>query len=134
MPTASAHGLGAVTNEWIHLVVLLQGVTVLGLGVVAASVWFGRTRWATRPRLAVTGVLAGVAVAMLGTIAITQVQILPYGTTPSPTLRTWYPFLAFVAGSTILLGSLLLGGSTGPPVPATGSSGCCWDCGCCTPR
>lgn len=110
VPTASAHGsVGTVTNEWIHLVVMLQGVTLLGIGIIAASVWFGRTRWTARPRRVVTGVLVGVAVAMIGTIGITQIQILPIGTTPSPTLRAWYPRLAFMAGSAIMLGSLFLG-------------------------
>lgn len=118
VPTASAHGsVGTVTNEWLHLVVVFQGVTVLGVGIIAASAWVGRARWATRPRRVATGVLLGVAVAMVGTIGITQIQILPIGTTPSPTLRIWYPLLAFLAGSVILLGSLVLGWRYWPDRP-----------------
>ncbi|MFB6183144.1 MAG: hypothetical protein ABEI96_01200 [Haloarculaceae archaeon] len=109
VPTASAHGLGTVTNEWIHLVVVFQVVTLLGFAIAAASAWFSRTRWSTRPRRTVTGIVAGVGVAMVGTVAMTQIQLLPYGTTPSPVLRAWYPRIAFVAGSTITLGSLAVG-------------------------
>ncbi|MFC6616225.1 hypothetical protein ACFQAS_15065 [Halopenitus salinus] len=74
---------------------------------MGGSAFLGQRAWSTRPKRTLSGVLIGLGVALIGTIAIIQIQIEPVGTTP--TLHGWYP--PFAVGMTALLttGSLLLG-------------------------
>jgi uncharacterized membrane protein len=92
----------ASTPHWVFLVVALGGGAVVG-----GSALLGQRVWSDHPKRTLSGVLIGLGVTLLGTIAIIQIQIEPIGTTP--TLHAWYPPLAL--GITVLLttGSLLLG-------------------------
>lgn len=104
VPTAAAHsgGLHAGTPHRVLLGVILVGVVTVGI-----SLRLGRTRWANRPQRAITGVLVGAVIAMVGTIGVAQIQIEPIGTTP--TAREWYPIFAGIVGSGIMTTSLLVG-------------------------
>lgn len=104
IPTATAHG-GTVHAETPHWILL--AVTLMGLSIVTIALFFGRTRWATKPRRVLTGIFAGGLITMVGTIALTQIQIEPVGTTPIG--RQWYPVLSGASGILLMTGSFVLG-------------------------
>ncbi|WP_255152803.1 hypothetical protein [Halorarius halobius] len=74
---------------------------------MGGSALLGKRVWSDHPKRTLSGVLIGLGVALLGTIAIIQIQIEPVGTTP--TLHAWYPPLAVVTAGLLTTGSLLLG-------------------------
>lgn len=92
----------AGTPHWVFLVLILVGGIVM-----AVSGLLGRDSWTDYPRRVLTGFLFGLAVALVGTIAVIQIQIEPIGTTP--TLHEWYPILAGGVATLIVTGSVLLG-------------------------
>lgn len=104
VPTAAAHegSTHAGTPHWIFL-----GITLLGVGIVGISIHLGRTRWAGAPRRTIKSLLLGTVVAMIGSIAVIQIQIEPIGTTP--TALEWYPILTGIVGVSILIASLVVG-------------------------
>lgn len=78
-----------------------------GLAIVALTLFLARTWWAAQRRRVLTGVFVGGILMMVGTIALTQIQIEPVGTTPVG--RQWYPVLSAVSGFLLVTGSPLLG-------------------------
>ena len=76
----SAHGgtAHAGTPHWIFL-----GISLVGVAIIALSIYFGRTSWADAPRRTIKSLLVGAVIAMIGTIAVTQIQIEPVGSTPT---------------------------------------------------
>ena len=103
-PTAAAHDGAAYagTPHWVFL-----GITLLGVGFIGVNIWLGRTRWTDVSRRTIKSLLAGGVIAMVGAIAVIQIQIEPIGTTP--TALEWYPLLAVIIGGGILIASLLAG-------------------------
>lgn len=101
---AAAHGGTAHAGmpHWVFL-----GLTLLGVGIVALSIYFGRTRWAAAPKRTIKSLLVGAVIAMIGTIAVIQIQIEPVGTTPAA--LEWYPLFAVIVGGSILTASLFGG-------------------------
>lgn len=121
VPTASAHGESthAGVPHWGLLIVLLTG-----LGVLGGSIYFGRTRWVDRPRLTIVVMLVGALLIVVASIGLSELQVDPVGTDPTPISRAWYPFIAGTVGLGLLLGSLLLGvwrWSHRPLYPALGA-------------
>jgi hypothetical protein len=104
VPTAAAHdgSTHAGTPHWVFL-----GITLLGVSIVGISLHFGRTRWANFPQRTIKSLLLGATIAMLGTIAVIQIQIEPIGTTPAA--LEWYPIFAGIVGISILTASLFGG-------------------------
>lgn len=100
--TAHSGSTHASTPHWVFLVLILAG----GVGM-GGSVFLGQRLWSDLPKRTISGVLTGLGVALLGTIAIIQIQIEPVGTTP--TLHAWYPPLAVGITGLLTTGSLLLG-------------------------
>lgn len=92
----------ASTPHWVFLVLILGGGVIMG-----GSALLGQRVWSDHPKRTLSGVLIGLGVALLGTIAIIQIQIEPVGTTP--TLHAWYPPLAVGMTGILMTGSLLLG-------------------------
>jgi len=92
----------ASTPHWVFLVLILGGGVAMG-----SSAFLGQRVWSDHPTRTLSGVLIGLGMALLGTIAIIQIQIEPVGTTP--TLHSWYPPLAVGMTALITTGSLLLG-------------------------
>ena len=92
----------ASTPHWAFLVLIL-----VGSGGMGSSALLGQRVWSDHPKRTLSGVLIGLGVALLGTIAIIQIQIEPVGTTP--TLHAWYPPLAVGMTGLLTTGSLLLG-------------------------
>lgn len=102
-PVAAHRGsTHASTPHWAFLVLILGGGVVMG-----GSAFLGQRMWSDHPKRTLNGVLIGLGVTLLGTIAIIQIQIEPVGTTP--TLHAWYPPLAVVITGLLTTGSLLLG-------------------------
>ncbi|ELZ21143.1 hypothetical protein C475_19343 [Halosimplex carlsbadense 2-9-1] len=102
-PVAAHSGsIHASTPHWAFLLLILGGGVVMG-----GSAFLGQRVWSDHPTRTLSGVLIGLGVALLGTIAIIQIQIEPVGTTPS--LHAWYPPLAVVITGLLTTGSLLLG-------------------------
>jgi hypothetical protein len=101
---AAAHGgtAHAGTPHWIFL-----GISLVGVGLIALSIYFGRTRWVDTPRRTIKSLLVGAVIAVVGTIAVIQIQIEPIGTTP--TALEWYPVVAVIAGGGILTASFFGG-------------------------
>lgn len=101
---AAAHGgtAHAGTPHWIFL-----GISLVGVALIALSIYFGRTRWADAPRRTIKSLLVGAVIAMVGTVAVIQIQIEPIGTTP--TALEWYPIFAVIAGGSILTASFFGG-------------------------
>ena len=95
----SAH---AGTPHWGFLVLILGGGVVMG-----SCAYLGHRSWIDYPRRTLGGFLFGLGVALLGTIAIIQLQVEPVGTTP--TLHDWYPPRAAGSAGLLAMGSLLLG-------------------------
>jgi hypothetical protein len=101
---AAAHGgtAHAGTPHWIFL-----GISLVGVSIVALSIYFGRTHWADAPQRTIKSLLVGAVIAMVGTIAVIQIQIEPIGSTP--TALDWYPVFAVIAGGSILMASFFGG-------------------------
>jgi hypothetical protein len=92
----------ASTPHWAFLMLILAG----GVGM-GGSALLGQRMWSDHPKRTLSGVLTGLGVALLGTIAIIQIQIEPVGTTPTP--HAWYPPLAVGMTGVLVTGGLLLG-------------------------
>lgn len=105
VPTAAAHGDSAHAGvpHWGLLVVL-----AIGLGILIGGIYFGRHRWATRPRRTIAFMLLGALLIVVASIGLSELQIDPVGTDPTPIPRGWYSYLAGTVGMGILVGSLLL--------------------------
>lgn len=97
---------------------VLLGVILLGGSIVGASVLFNRDRWSDRPRRTLAGVFTGAILAMLGTIALVEIQVEPLSTDATPIPRDVYPIVALAVGLTIVLGSIGIGLWRWPEKPA----------------
>ena len=104
VPVAAAHE-GSVHAGVPHRI-LLAGI-ILGGGILVGSLYQARRSWADRPRRTLTGVFVGLGFATLNTIGLIEIQVEP--TTATLLFREWYPVIAFVAGTSLMLGSLVLG-------------------------
>lgn len=79
----------------------------LGGGILAGSLSLAQRGWTDRPGRALTGVFVGLSVATLSTIGLIEFQVEP--TTATLLFREWYPVIAFVTGTSIVLGSFVRG-------------------------
>ncbi|WP_435152150.1 hypothetical protein [Haladaptatus sp. DFWS20] len=107
LPVASAHGGGHTPAypQWLALVVLLVGV-----GIVAGSIFLGRIVQEQHRTVALWGVFAGLFVAAAGAVGL--VQLSPVETlraSQAPLSREWYLPLTLAAGTIIAVGSVLVG-------------------------
>jgi MFS family permease len=105
VPVASAHSgtAHASVPHW-----LLLGIFALGLGIAAASARWGR-RFTDSLNLVLVGVFLGAAMAVVGAIGLTEIQIEPLGTNATPVPRSWYAPIAVGTGAIVSLTSLNLG-------------------------
>lgn len=94
---------------------LLLGTVAVGLAISASTIAIARTRPDPAPQWVVSGVLAGIVVAMVGAVGLVEIQIEPTGTTSGA--HEIYPLLTGVAGGAIATGSLLLGRLRWPDRP-----------------
>lgn len=94
---------------------ILLGTVVAGVAVSAGTIAVARARFDPAPGWVVSGVLAGIVVAMIGAVGLVEIQIEPTGTTS--TAHDVYPLLTGVAGGGIATASLLLGRFRWPDRP-----------------
>ncbi|WP_144240082.1 hypothetical protein [Haladaptatus cibarius] len=107
LPVVSAHGSDHTPAypQWLALVVLLAGV-----GIVATSVFFGRTAWSHRRTLALWGVFAGLFVTVVGAVGLVQFSVIEtVRAAQAPLAQEWYHPLTLAAGTIIAVGSVLAG-------------------------
>ncbi|WP_076430201.1 hypothetical protein [Haladaptatus litoreus] len=107
LPIASAHG-GEHTPaypQWLPLVVLFGGI-----GIVATSVFFGRTAWNHQRTVALWGVFAGLFVSVVGAVGLVQFSVIEtVRAAQAPLAQEWYLPLTLAAGTIIAVGSVLAG-------------------------
>lgn len=105
VPTVAAHGgtLHAGTPHWILLGVLLFGGGILGL-----SLFVGPRKAETLPPV-LAAAFVGALFLIVGAIGLTEIQIEPLGTDPTPLPRAWLPGIALGVGGAVVLASLNLG-------------------------
>jgi hypothetical protein len=111
----AAHGGGAQKSvpKWAFL-----GLVFVGIGGIATSVRFDRSRWEEDPKRTLYGVFFGAILVVVGTIALVEYQVEPLSTNATPLPRVLYPTISFGAGVSIVLGSVLLGLWRWPEKPA----------------
>lgn len=105
IPIASAHGgtLHAGTPHWILLGLLLIGIGFVGGGLL----W---VRNDTRDTRLIGGIVfSGAILILIGAIGLTEIQIEPLGTDPTPIPRAWYPLIGMIVGGLVILVSVNLG-------------------------
>lgn len=86
---------------------LLLGGLLVGIGLVGSSFLLNRVVAWMRPRLILGGILTGLLLATISTIALIQIQVEPI--TTAPLARRWYPLVAILSGAGVMIGSLTFG-------------------------
>lgn len=100
VPTAAAHEgtTHAGTPHWFLLI-----VSVLGVALVATSIYTIRRSWYSS-RVVVLGLLAGLVLAIFGTIGLVETQ-LEAAADPSATLLALHPIASLAIGFAVVIGS-----------------------------